>query len=110
MLLLPPRFGVTLFYDMAREKYFVLDRLEQQPKDPFHLSSLSPRSPQFQQSAGATPLSSLSGSNALLYSFYIRLEYIPYIFLGALESNGMLKLNQKKPIVYLRKSSGKKVP
>ncbi len=30
-------------------------------KDPFHLSSLSPHSPQFQQSAGVTPLSSLSG-------------------------------------------------
>jgi hypothetical protein len=61
------------------EKYFVLGQLEQprqnknllywhdkptnQPrKGPFHLSSLSPHSPQFQQSAGP-PLSSLSASD-----------------------------------------------
>ncbi len=35
--------------------------MNQPRKDPFHLYSLSPHSHQFQQSAGATPLSSLSG-------------------------------------------------
>jgi hypothetical protein len=35
----------------------------QPSNDPFHLYSLSPHSPQFQQSAGDTPLSGLSGGN-----------------------------------------------
>jgi hypothetical protein len=39
---------------------------DQPRKNPFHLYSLSPHSPQFHQSAGATPLYSLSGLHSPL--------------------------------------------
>jgi hypothetical protein len=50
----------------AEQKSLVLAQQAQQNqprKDPFHLYSLSSQSPQFQQSAGATPLSTLSDLN-----------------------------------------------
>jgi hypothetical protein len=44
--------------------------------DPFHLYSLSPHSPQFQQLAGTAFLYSLSGtSNATSYLTYFTLKY-----------------------------------
>jgi hypothetical protein len=47
------------------EKKFLISAIQAQRnqprKDTFHLYTLSPHSPQFQQSAGATPLSGLSG-------------------------------------------------
>jgi hypothetical protein len=62
-----------LKYCMVKKEYFVLDQLEQSrqindllyqddmpneptKEGPFHLYSLSPHSPQFQETAGATPL------------------------------------------------------
>jgi hypothetical protein len=73
--------GIEIVY--GEEKiYFVLGRLEQQRqnknlvyrhgkpkprKDAFHLYSLRSHSPQFQQSAGATLLCSLSGGNTHLH-------------------------------------------
>ncbi len=45
----------------AEQKSLVPARTNQRRKDPFHLYSLSPHSPQFQQSAGATLRYSLPG-------------------------------------------------
>jgi hypothetical protein len=45
----------------AEKRSLVPVRTNQRRKDPFHLYSLRPHSPQFQQSAGATLLNSLSG-------------------------------------------------
>ncbi len=51
----------------------------QPKKDPFHLYSLSPHLPQFQQSAGAIPLSEYDGEQ-ILYAF--ALEYVQPIGWG----------------------------
>ncbi len=51
--LLQPRQNKNLLYRHDKPN-------ERTKKDPFHMSSLSPQSPQFQQSARATPLYSLS--------------------------------------------------
>jgi hypothetical protein len=49
----------------AVHKSLVPERPTQRRKDPFHLSSLSPHAPHFQQSAGRPPLFSLSAQGCL---------------------------------------------
>ncbi len=66
---------------VVRKTYFVLDRLEQPRQDKnlfyrhnLHTYSLILHLPQFRQSAGATPLYSLSGVNSeLLMTFLLKL-------------------------------------
>ncbi len=67
------RWGKHILYwaeysNQGRTKIFCTGTMNQQRKDPFHLYSLSPHSHPFQVLARATPLYSLSGFNAIVFT------------------------------------------